>query len=130
MTTELRTVHNELRPEPSVTSVASVTNEEFPIYALHDVAGELALEVAGVAGIAAAFPACVQLAIVGGALGRGIAIPSGLGRRSFGNIYVIAAANSGEGKSACFRPLMEPVEGHQQLVQDEAQAVRKSLKVR
>ena len=93
-------------------SSSSVT-DDFPISALPKVVRQMVEEVADVARVPTALPACEALAIISAALGRGLAIPSNVEAETYANIYVIVAAPSGSGKSLTYKMLMAPVYRYQ-----------------
>jgi len=97
---------------PDVASDTSVT-DMFPISALPSIMRRMAQETADVLGVPIALPACAALATSSAALGRGLAIKSNIGQLSFGNLFIIAAASSGAGKSASFREILFPISAYQ-----------------
>lgn len=111
----------------SVTSVSSVA-DSFPIDVLPPVLRQIVEEVAAVATVPNSLPACEALAIVSAALGSGLAMPSDRERKTFGNLYLIPAAESGSGKSVTFKELMAPVHKHQDELRRNTQNMRYELK--
>jgi hypothetical protein len=112
----------------NVASVASVA-DPFPIDALPPILRRMAEEVADVATVPPVLPACQALGIVSAALGSGLAIPSDRERNTFGNLYLIPAAESGSGKSVTFKSMMVPVYEYQDELRANAQASHRQLKV-
>lgn len=125
--------HRALRNERNgnePASVASVTSvaDCFPMNVLPQTVRQMVEEVADVATVPMALPACQALAIVSAALGAGLAIPSDRERQTFGNIYLVLAAESGAGKSVTFKQLMAPVYAYQHELQSASQARHYGLK--
>jgi hypothetical protein len=56
----------------------------------------------------AALPGCCILGIVSAAIGRGLQVKSGPNRLTRGNLYTLASADSGSGKSETFRHVAKP----------------------
>jgi hypothetical protein len=54
-------------------------------------------------------PAAIALAIVSAAMGKGLRIASGPGRKTMGNLFFLISAGSGTGKSTVLRVLREPL---------------------
>jgi hypothetical protein len=55
-------------------------------------------------------PAVLALAMVSAALGKGLRIASGRGRRTMGNLFVLVSGESGTGKSCVLRIMREPLD--------------------
>jgi hypothetical protein len=55
-------------------------------------------------------PTVIALSMVSAALGKGLQIPSGRGRKTMGNLFVLVSADSGTGKSSVLRIMREPLE--------------------
>ncbi len=55
-------------------------------------------------------PAAIALAIVSAAIGKGLRIASGPGRKTMGNLFFLISAGSGTGKSTVLRVLREPLD--------------------
>jgi hypothetical protein len=108
-------------------SVATVA-DDFPIAVLPPTVRQMVEELAHVAAVPCALPACQALGIMSAALGAGLAIPSDREPTTFGNLYIIAAAESGTGKSLVFKPLMQPVFEHQEGLRAKTQSVHYALK--
>jgi hypothetical protein len=115
------------RLSSSVTSVTSVA-DSFPINVLPPILRRMVEEVADVATVPHALPACEALGIVSAALGSGVAIPSDRERKTFGNLYLTPAAESGSGKSVTFKSLMAPVYEYQDELRVNVQATHCQLK--
>jgi hypothetical protein len=108
----------------SVTSVA----DSFPIEVLPPILRRMAEEVAEVATVPHALPACEALGIVSAALGSGLAIPSDRECKTFGNLYLTPAAESGSGKSVTFKSMMAPVYEYQDKLRAVVKETRSQLK--
>lgn len=111
----------------TVTTVTTVT-DPFPINVLPPIVRQMVEEVADVATVPHALPACAALGIISSALGAGLAIPSDRERKTFGNLYLAPAAESGSGKSVAFKHLMAPVYEYQEELRAKAEAARYRLK--
>ncbi len=51
---------------------------------------------------------CCVLGILSASIGAGLEVPSHDNRKARGNLFILASANSGTGKSETFRPIAEP----------------------
>jgi len=102
--------------------------DQFPIKALPPMMRQMAQETSDVALVSVALPACAVIATVSASLGRGLAIPSDVDRETFGNLYVIAGAESGSGKSLTFKEVLAPVYAYQNDRRAEALKARPGLK--
>jgi len=111
-------------------SVATVTtvSDPFPIDVLPPIVRQMVEEVANVATVPVALPACQALGIISAALGAGLAIPSDRERKTFPNLFIIPGAESGSGKSVTFSKMMAPVYAYQNDLRAGAQALHYSLK--
>ena len=56
-------------------------------------------------------PGCCMLGILSAAIGKGLQVKSGANRVTRGNLYILASAESGSGKSETFRHAREAVFG-------------------
>ena len=123
--TEGLTVNPTSRDTGRVSTVTTVTTvmDLFPINVLPPIVRQMVEEVADVATVPGALPACQALGITSAALGAGLAMPSDRERQTFGNIYVVPAAESGAGKSVTFNQMMAPVYAYQEELRARAQAL-------
>jgi len=115
---------DDFKESSSVTSVA----DRFPEQVLPPIPRQMVDEVAQVSLVPLTLPACCVLATVSAALGAGLAIPSDRARKTYGNIYVIAGAQSGSGKSLTYDHVMRPVYAYQEDLREQAQAAHYQLK--
>jgi hypothetical protein len=114
-------------PDASGKRVTSV-DDSFPINVLPPILRQMVEEVADVATVPLALPACEALGIVSATLGSGLAIPSDREHKTFGNLYLIPAAESGSGKSVTFKSMMAPVYEYQDKLRADVQKMRYQLK--
>ena len=104
---------------PSVTlppeddSDAADTTTPFPVELLPVKLATIIQAAARCERVPAALPAVCALGCVSAALGAGLEITSGPGRVSRGNLFLLASAESGSGKSQVFRRIAEPIVEHQ-----------------
>jgi hypothetical protein len=47
------------------------------------------------------------------AMGKGVKLESGKGKKSKGNLFIIASAESGSGKSLAYKPIFKPIEDYE-----------------
>lgn len=82
----------------------------FPTAALPPAIGNFVCAVAEALRIPAALPACCALAATSAAIGRGLALVSGPeGQRTPANLFILASADSGSGKSRVFKEIIQPL---------------------
>jgi hypothetical protein len=93
----------EISPEEEQTVVP------FPTSSLPPVLAEFVSAIAKAERVPEALPGCCVLAAIAAAIGTGLDIQSGPDQRTRGNIYVLATADSGSGKSKIFRQVMAPL---------------------
>lgn len=91
-----------------VVNVANV-GDQFPIRALPPKMRQIVEETANVALVSVGLPACAALASISASLGRGLAMQSDVDRETYGNLYIVAGADSGSGKSVTFKTILAPV---------------------
>jgi hypothetical protein len=111
----------------SHSNVASVA-DTFPISALPPIMRSIAQETADLLSVPVALPACAALATSSAALGQGLAIKSNIGQLSFGNLFIVAAATSGAGKSASFREILFPIFEYQTFLRIQARQECRALR--
>ena len=105
-------------PASSVTSVTANLNKDswpddatmvFPMQALPPAVREMVQAAVAALNTSETLTAVSALATVSSSLGKGIALQSGPERVTRGNLYIIASARSGTGKTEAFRPIIEPL---------------------
>src|SRR2546429_6836761 len=84
-------------------------------------------EVARTMRVPEALPGCCALTVVSAAVGVGLMLRNG-DKLCRGNLYVIAGAQSGTGKTECLRPIIEPFYEFEQKLAEETG--KKRLEVR
>lgn len=82
----------------------------FPTHVLPPSLEAMVRAVADVIQVPEVLPAALALAMVSAALGKGLRIASGLGRRTMGNLFLLVSAYSGAGKSSVLRIMREPIQ--------------------
>jgi len=85
----------------------------FPLEALPSAMAEMIAAVSRTERVPLALPAVCALGVVAAALGAGLEVTSGPNRATRGNLYLIASAESGSGKSETFRLIAAPLLDHQ-----------------
>jgi hypothetical protein len=84
---------------------------EFPLHCLPDIAGKMAREIARVTTSRNVPLAAVSiLGALSASIGAGLEISTGGGRRSRGNLFIGAIADSGTGKTEALKPAFETFE--------------------
>ncbi len=91
-----------------------VSGEDFPLNALPIVAAEMVRAVSRSERVPIALPAVCALGLASAALGKGLEVASGGDRTTRGNLFLLASAESGSGKSETFRLIAAPFLDHQQ----------------
>ena len=79
----------------------------FPIDCLPGPAAEMVREVCRVMRVPESLPGCCALGILSAAVGKGLRVTSGPNRTTPGNLFVLAGAKSGTGKSETFRHIAQ-----------------------
>jgi hypothetical protein len=90
------------RDEPSEAA------EPFPLYCLPPLVEAMAKEVCATERVPESLVGCCALGILSASIGAGLAVRSAPNRVTRGNIYVLASADSGSGKSETFRHMAKP----------------------
>ena len=80
----------------------------FPLHTLPESVGEMARAIAHTERTPASLAGVCTLGFLSAAIGRGLDIQSGPDRRTRGNVYLLASAESGSGKSESFRHAAKP----------------------
>lgn len=86
----------------------------FPVDALPPAMALLVSAVARCERVPLALPGVCALGVVSAALGAGLEVASGPSRATRGNLFLLASAESGSGKSETFRLVAAPLLEHQQ----------------
>lgn len=81
----------------------------FPVETLPPTVAAIVGAVAECERVPPALPGVIALGVLSGSVGAGLAVRSGPQRTTRANVYFIGAAESGSGKSECFRRLAEPL---------------------
>lgn len=95
--------------EPSA-SRGVTQNDPFPADMLPERLQSMVKSVAGVFRVPDVMPAGIALTIVSAAIGKGLRIASGGGRKTMANLYSLVSADSGTGKTTVLRVLREPLD--------------------
>jgi hypothetical protein len=82
----------------------------FPTNMLPPPLRAMVLAITATHGVPAVMPAAIALSMISAAIGKGLLIASGKGRRTMGNLYILASAESGTCKSTSLGILLEPFE--------------------
>jgi hypothetical protein len=90
------------RDEPSEAA------EPFPLHCLPPLVEAMAKEVCATERVPESLVGCCALGILSASVGAGLAVRSASNRVTHGNIYVLASAESGSGKSETFRHMAKP----------------------
>ena len=90
------------RDEPSQAA------EPFPLYCLPSIIEAMAKDVCATERVPERLVGCCALGILSASIGAGLAVRSASNRVTRGNIYVLASAESGSGKSETFRHIAKP----------------------
>ena len=80
----------------------------FPLAALGGTLQAMGLAICATERTPEAMAGCVLLGILSSAIGRGLQVQSGPNRLTRGNLFILAAAQSGSGKSETFRHAAKP----------------------
>lgn len=92
---------------------ASLESRSFPITCLPPVAMEMAKAIAKTERTPETLAGCCVLGMLSAGIGAGLQIKSGPNRKTRGNLYIIASAESGSGKSESFRHVVAPFLAHE-----------------
>src|SRR5262249_24168478 len=82
--------------------------EPFPLRCLPPLVETMAKEVCATERVPESLVGCCALGILSASIGAGLAVRSASNRVTRGNIYVLASADSGSGKSETFRHIAKP----------------------
>jgi hypothetical protein len=82
--------------------------QPFPLHCLPKVCAAMARAVCETVRVLESLPGCSILGILSAAIGKGLQVKSGANRVTRGNLYNLASAESGSGKSEIFRHLAKP----------------------
>lgn len=121
----LVTVESRHQPAPDLHARAQVTVETpgdvsdelppapFPLDALPSAMAGIIAGVSRCERVPLALPAVCALGVISAAIGAGLEVVSGPNRTTPGNLYLVGFADSGSGKSECFRIVAAPLVDHQ-----------------
>ncbi len=98
---------------PEDESDANDTPQPFPIESLPPALAGLVAAVARCERVPTALPAVCVLGIASAAIGAGLEIVSATDRVTRANLFLLASAESGSGKSQVFRRIADPIVEHQ-----------------
>jgi uncharacterized protein DUF3987/CHC2-type zinc finger protein len=112
---------NELVEKPEIAEPVSETKtdganrdepneaaEPFPLHCLPSLVEAMAKEVCATERVPESLVGCCALGILSASIGAGLAVQSASNRVTRGNIYSLASAESGSGKSETFRHMAKP----------------------
>ena len=112
---------NELVEKPEIAEPVSETTpdganrdepnkaaEPFPLHCLPPLVEAMAKEVCATERVPESLVGCCALGILSASIGAGLAVQSASNRLTRANIYLLASAESGSGKSETFRHLAKP----------------------
>lgn len=80
----------------------------FPLHCLPESVGDMARAIADTERTPASLAGVCTLGFLSAAIGKGLDVQSGPDRRTRGNVYLLASAESGSGKSESFRHAAKP----------------------
>jgi len=99
----------ELIREAKGESSREITQPQaFPVRCLSSVCEPMARAICDTVRVLESLPGCCILGILSAAIGRGLQVKSGPNRWTRGNLYILASAESGSGKSETFRHTAKP----------------------
>jgi hypothetical protein len=78
--------------------------QPFPVRCLGPVCEAMARVICDTVRVLESLPGCCILEVLSAAIGKGLQVKSGPNRVTCGNLYILASAESGSGKSETFRP--------------------------
>ena len=88
----------------------------FPLHHLQPVARAMAEEIARTERTPEILAGCCVLGIVSASIGAGLQVKNGPSRFARGNLYIMASAESGSGKSETFRHAAKPFLAYEQKI--------------
>src|SRR5438046_1825100 len=83
--------------------------DAFPVNALPPLLRELCSGLADLHGVPVQFPAALAIAVIAGAVGKGLQVDTWRGLKTFPNVYVLAGVLSGLAKSTVGTPIFAPL---------------------
>jgi hypothetical protein len=89
-------------------SPETMQTQPFPLHSLPPVCEAITRAVCETVRVLESLPGCCLLGILSAAIGAGLQIRSGASRVTRGNLYLLASAESGSGKSETFRHVAKP----------------------
>lgn len=112
--------------EPEETPLAA-----FPLDALPPVMATMVAAVARTERVPDILPAVCALGVASAAIGTGLEVASGPGRTTRANLYLLASAESGSGKSETFRRIAAPLVAYEaKLVEDWKQKIAPNVQAK
>ena len=81
----------------------------FPVDCLPSVVGDMARAIAAMERVPESLTGCCVLGILSTAIGAGLEVQSGAQRKTRGNLFILASAQTGTGKSESFRHAARPL---------------------
>jgi hypothetical protein len=141
---------NELVEKPEIAEPVSATEtdganreepneaaEPFPLHCLPPLIEAMAKQVCATERVPESLVGCCALGILSASIGAGLAVQSASNRVTRGNIYLLASAESGSGKSETFRHMAKPfqqfemdrIKRWKELERPDAIAMRELLEV-
>ena len=99
----IREAKSESSSSPEITLL-----QPFPMCCLGPVCETMARAICDTVRVLESLPGCCMLGILSAAIGRGLEVKSGPNRVTRGNLYILASAESGSGKSETFRHAAKP----------------------
>jgi hypothetical protein len=93
--------------------------QPFPLELLPPTMASMVAATARSQRVPAVLPAIMALGAVSAAVGAGLEVVSGPNRRTRANLYLVAVAESGTGKSETFRIIAAPLQEHDAMLQEQ-----------
>jgi len=95
------------RPRPKIDDDHEL--QPFPVDCLPGTAGDMARAIATAERVPESLTGCCVLGILSAAIGAGLEVRSGAQRKTRGNLFILASAQTGTGKSESFRHATRPL---------------------
>jgi hypothetical protein len=103
MTKDAELIREAKSESPEITQL-----RPFPLRCLFSACEAMARAICDTVRVLESLPGCCILGILSAAVGRGLQVKSGPNRETRGNLYILASAESGSGKSETFRHAAKP----------------------
>jgi hypothetical protein len=100
---EASNAKTDFRPSSDISQA-----EPFPLHCLPPISEAIARAVCKTVRVLESLSGCCVLGILSAAIGKGLQVKSGANRVTRGNLYVLASAESGSGKSETYRHIAAP----------------------